>query len=176
MSEESRREAPDRQGDGPDQPEPQTDQQTKEHVMTDQTTPIVEDDGLAGAPSTTGATGAADPAGAEGPAGPARTTTQPDAVRTAAEPGAVRATPEPGAARTTMEPAAPAGPAERRGPSVPTIVWGLLFGLVAAVVIVGQTSEVDLNLEVSAPLALLAAGVVLVVWGVAGLGRSRRTP
>jgi hypothetical protein len=64
----------------------------------------------------------------------------------------------------------------RRGPSVPTIVWGLLFALIAAVVMIGQTSEVDLNLEVSVPVTLLVAGVVLVVWGVAGLGRSRRTP
>jgi hypothetical protein len=62
----------------------------------------------------------------------------------------------------------------RRGPSVPTIVWGLLFALIAAVVMIGQTSEVDLNLEVSVPVTLLVAGVVLVVWGVAGLGRSRR--
>jgi hypothetical protein len=64
----------------------------------------------------------------------------------------------------------------RRGPSVPTIVWGLLFTLIAAVVMIGQTSEADLNLEVSVPVTLLVAGVVLVVWGVAGLGRSRRTP
>jgi hypothetical protein len=64
----------------------------------------------------------------------------------------------------------------RRGPSVPTIVWGLLFALIAAVVMIGQTSEADLNLEVSVPVTLLVAGVVLVVWGVAGLGRSRRTP
>jgi hypothetical protein len=124
--------------------------------MTDQTTPIVEDDGMAGPPGTTGVTGAAAPGGAGGPAGPA--------AATLAAPMTDPASPRPGQ------------PGERRGPSVPTIVWGVLFGLVAAVVIVGQTSEVDLNLEVSAPLALLAAGVVLVVWGVAGLGRSRRTP
>ena len=71
-------------------------------------------------------------------------------------------------------PVGPMTPA-RRGPSVPTIVWGLLFGLIAAFVMIGQTTDVDLNLEVTGPLALLAAGVVLVVWGVAGLGRSRRT-
>lgn len=64
----------------------------------------------------------------------------------------------------------------RRGPSVPTVVWGLLFTLVAAAVMVNQTSDVDLNLDVSAPVALLVAGAVLVVWGIAGIGRSRRTP
>jgi len=76
------------------------------------------------------------------------------------------------------EPPAPVASAARarRGPSVPTIVWGLLFGLIAVVVMIGQTTEVDLNLEVSGPLVLLAAGVVLVIWGVAGLGRSRRSP
>lgn len=63
----------------------------------------------------------------------------------------------------------------RRGPSVPTIVLGLLFGLVATIVMVGQNSDVDLNLAVTAPLTLLAAGIVLVGWGVAGLGRARRT-
>ena len=159
-SEESRR-------DPADQHQDQADEQTEEHVMTEQTTPIVEDDGLAGASSGTGATGARgaattsgataadDPAGAEGPAGPSSAS---------------------GSWSGDPVGMASAAPVERRGPSVPTIVWGLLFGLVAAVVIVGQTSEVDLNLEVSAPLALLAAGVVLVVWGIAGLGRSRRTP
>jgi hypothetical protein len=84
---------------------------------------------------------------------------------------------------TLPEPPAPATPEaagieaeqQRRSPSVPTVVWGLLFGLIAAAVLVGQVSDVDLNLDVSAPLALLVAGVALVVWGIAGLGRSRRT-
>jgi hypothetical protein len=63
--------------------------------------------------------------------------------------------------------------AARRGPSVPTVVWGLIFALIAAGVIAGQNSDVDLNLDVTAPTALLVAGVVLVLWGIAGLGRSR---
>jgi hypothetical protein len=84
---------------------------------------------------------------------------------------------EPVKAFEPFQPVEPGGPISvRRGPSVPTIVWGLLFALIAAVVMIGQTSEVDLNLEVSVPVTLLVAGVVLVVWGVAGLGRSRRTP
>lgn len=64
-------------------------------------------------------------------------------------------------------------PAARRGPSVPTIVWGVIFALVAAGVIAAQTTDVNLNLDVTAPAALLVLGVVLVAWGIAGLGRSR---
>jgi hypothetical protein len=64
-------------------------------------------------------------------------------------------------------------PAARRGPSVPTVVWGLIFALIAGGVIAAQTSDTDLNLDVTAPTALLVAGVVLVLWGIAGLGRSR---
>jgi hypothetical protein len=74
---------------------------------------------------------------------------------------------------TAPEPVAAPEPAARRGPSVPTVIWGLLFALVAAGVIAAQTSDVDLNLDVTAPTALLVAGVVLVLWGIAGLGRSR---
>jgi hypothetical protein len=74
---------------------------------------------------------------------------------------------------TDPEPVAAPEPAARRGPSVPTVIWGLLFALVAAGVIAAQTSDVDLNLDVTAPTALLVAGVVLVLWGIAGLGRSR---
>ena len=62
---------------------------------------------------------------------------------------------------------------ERRGPSVPTVVWGLLFALIAAAVLTAQVSDVNLDLNVTAPTALLIAGVVLVLWGIAGLGRSR---
>ena len=92
-------------------------------------------------------------------------------------------TPLPDEPSPSAEPVEPVEPVElgaptpvRRGPSVPTVVWGLLFVLIAAVVMIGQTTEADLNLEVSVPVTLLVAGVVLVVWGVAGLGRSRRTP
>jgi hypothetical protein len=87
------------------------------------------------------------------------------------EPGAPTAPGAPGA----PEPADFEAEPRRRSPSVPTIVWGLLFGLIAAAVMVGQVSEVDLNLDVSAPAALLVAGIALVLWGIAGLGRSRRT-
>jgi hypothetical protein len=70
---------------------------------------------------------------------------------------------------------APAEPhAERRGPSVPTVVWGLIFALIATAVIVVQVSDVDLNLDVTGPAVLLVAGAALVVWGIAGLGRARR--
>lgn len=78
---------------------------------------------------------------------------------------------------TEFTPGAPSAgmpePAVRRGPSVPTVVWGLIFALIAAGVIASQTSDTDLNLDVTAPTALLVAGVVLVLWGIAGLGRSR---
>jgi hypothetical protein len=70
-------------------------------------------------------------------------------------------------------PTGPTGPTGPRGPSLPTVIWGVIFGLVAAGVIAAQTSDVDLNLEVTAPTALLVAGVVLVLWGIAGLGRAR---
>jgi hypothetical protein len=65
------------------------------------------------------------------------------------------------------------GAAGPRGPSLPTVIWGAIFALIAAGVIAAQTSDVDLNLDVTAPTALLVAGVVLVIWGIAGLGRSR---
>jgi hypothetical protein len=73
-----------------------------------------------------------------------------------------------------VEPPATPEPAGPRGPSVPTVVWGLVFALFAAAIMTAQVSDVDLNLDVTAPAALLVAGVVLVVWGIAGLGRSRR--
>jgi hypothetical protein len=112
-------------------------------------------------------------------------TNSPDSEATKEYPVTDQTTPRPDdatatstATSTATKPTEPVAPVEpvRRGPSVPTIVWGLLFALVAAVVMIGQTSDVDLNLEVSAPVTLLVAGIVLVVWGVAGLGRSRRTP
>ncbi|MDP9221641.1 MAG: hypothetical protein M3P23_14050 [Actinomycetota bacterium] len=92
-------------------------------------------------------------------------------------------TPADGAPLPPQGPAAPGAPGaadfpaepRRRSPSVPTVIWGLLFGLIAAAVMIGQVSEVDLNLDVSAPAALLVAGIALVLWGIAGLGRSRRT-
>jgi hypothetical protein len=64
--------------------------------------------------------------------------------------------------------------ARRSGASVPTMLWGVILALVAAVAIVHQVSDVDLNLTVGLPVALLAVGAVLVVWGVAGLSRRRR--
>jgi hypothetical protein len=63
----------------------------------------------------------------------------------------------------------------RTGPSIPTVLWGVIAGLVAAAAITHEVSDVDLNLGIVAPLVLLAAGVVLVVWGIAGFGRPRRT-
>jgi hypothetical protein len=63
----------------------------------------------------------------------------------------------------------------RSGPSIPTVLWGVIAALVAAGAITREVSGVDLNLGIVAPLVLLSAGVVLVVWGVAGFGRPRRT-
>jgi hypothetical protein len=63
----------------------------------------------------------------------------------------------------------------RSGLSVPTVLWGVIAALVAAGAITREVSDVDLNLGIVAPLVLLAAGVVLVVWGIAGFGRPRRT-
>ena len=98
-------------------------------------------------------------------------------------PGAPDAPGAPGAPGAPTVPGPPVAPEaadfqaepRRRSPSVPTVVWGLLFGLIAAAVTIGQVWEVDLNLDVSAPAALLVAGIALVLWGLAGLGRSRRT-
>jgi hypothetical protein len=63
----------------------------------------------------------------------------------------------------------------RSGVSVPTVLWGVIAALVAAGAITREVSDVDLNLGTVAPLLLLAAGVVLVVWGIAGFRRPRRT-
>lgn len=79
----------------------------------------------------------------------------------------------PGPAAGPASTPVPAQP-QRRGPSVPTVVWGLIFALVAAAVIAVQVSDVDLNLDVTGPAVLLVAGAALVVWGIAGLGRARR--
>jgi hypothetical protein len=59
------------------------------------------------------------------------------------------------------------------GPSVPTILWGLLLGLVAAAAIAHQVSDVGVNLTVGLPVVLLATGAVLVAWGLAGVLRRR---
>jgi hypothetical protein len=59
------------------------------------------------------------------------------------------------------------------GPSVPTVLWGLILALVAGFAIVHQVTDVDLNLAVGVPVVLLATGAALVAWGVAGLFRRR---
>jgi hypothetical protein len=69
---------------------------------------------------------------------------------------------------------APEARAARPGPSVPTVVWGLILALVAAVAIVHQVSDVDINFTIGVPVVLLAVGAALVAWGVAGLARKRR--
>ncbi len=56
---------------------------------------------------------------------------------------------------------------------MPTVLWGLLLGLVAAAAIAHQVSNVDVNLTVGLPLVLLATGAVLVAWGLAGVVRRR---
>jgi len=87
-----------------------------------------------------------------------------------AEPSAQR--PGPAAGPGQPSPTTPA-PLPKRGPSVPTVIWGLFFALVAACVITVEVSDVDLNLDVTGPTALLVAGALLVLWGIAGLGRGR---
>jgi hypothetical protein len=77
-------------------------------------------------------------------------------------------------AETTTEVPAPEAPVARLGPSVPTVVWGLILALVAGAAIVHQVSDVDFNLTVGVPVALLAVGAALVLWGLAGLARKRR--
>lgn len=67
-----------------------------------------------------------------------------------------------------------AGAAARSGPSVPTVLWGLLLAAVAAGAIVHQVSDVDINFTAAVPVALLAIGAALVIWGVAGLAHRRR--
>jgi uncharacterized membrane protein len=67
-----------------------------------------------------------------------------------------------------------ADPAARTGVSVPTVIWGLVLALIAGAVIAGQVSDRHVDVGVSAPIVLLAAGVVLVLWGVAGIGRAHR--
>lgn len=67
-----------------------------------------------------------------------------------------------------------AAPGRRPGPSVPTVLWGLVLALVATLAIVHQVSDVDINLAVLVPVVLLAVGATLVAWGIAGLGRKRR--
>lgn len=93
-----------------------------------------------------------------------------------AEPSAQR--PGPAAGPGQPSPATTAGPGtpaslQKHGPSVPTVIWGLIFALVAASVITVEVSDVDLNLDVTGPTALLVAGALLVLWGIAGLGRGR---
>jgi hypothetical protein len=93
-----------------------------------------------------------------------------------AEPSAQRPGPAAGPGQSSQPgPAGPAttAPLPKRGPSVPTVIWGLLFALVAATVITVEVSDVDLNLDVTGPTALLVAGALLVLWGIAGLGRGR---
>jgi hypothetical protein len=72
----------------------------------------------------------------------------------------------------TSTDAPPARP-DPTGPSVPTILWGLLLGLVAAAAIAHQVSDVGVNLTVGLPVVLLATGAVLVAWGLAGVVRRR---
>jgi hypothetical protein len=106
-------------------------------------------------------------------------TTQIEPTSPAAPEGATEETTEvpapevPAAAPEVPAPAAEA-PAARPGPSVPTVVWGLILALVAAAAIVHQVSNVDVNLTVGVPVVLLAVGAALVAWGVAGLARKRR--
>ncbi len=73
-----------------------------------------------------------------------------------------------------MASAGPSTDTRRLGPSVPTVLWGLILALVATLAIVHQVSDVDINLGVLVPVVLLAVGAALVAWGIAGLARKRR--
>ena len=130
--------------DAANPPEPHTDGPTEEPTVTAQTTRI-DTEIPADAP-------AADPEPA--PTGGYLPPTTPPLMATAT---------------------AGAGTDTRRfGPSVPTVLWGLILALVATLAIVHQVSDVDINLAVLVPVVLLAVGAALVAWGIAGLARKRR--
>jgi hypothetical protein len=85
--------------------------------------------------------------------------------------GGYRSPTTPPLAATSGTGVAERGP--RSGPSVPTVLWGLILALVAALAIVHQVSDVDINLAVGVPVVLLGVGGALVAWGIAGLARKR---
>lgn len=64
-------------------------------------------------------------------------------------------------------------PAAPRGVSMPTVVFGLLLGAVAVAALVQETTGRTLDLEAAAPVALLAAGALLVLWALVGLLRQQ---
>ena len=64
-------------------------------------------------------------------------------------------------------------PTAPRGVSMPTVVFGLLLGVVAAAALVREVTGRTLDLEAAAPVALLAAGALLVLWAVVGLVRQQ---
>jgi len=59
---------------------------------------------------------------------------------------------------------------------MPTVVFALLLGAVAATALVREITGRTLDLEAAAPVALLSAGGLLVVWAAVGLARQRRRP
>lgn len=61
-----------------------------------------------------------------------------------------------------------------RGVSMPTIVLALALGTVAAVVLVRELTGRTLDLQAAAPVLLLAAGGLLVLWALVGLARQQR--
>ena len=68
---------------------------------------------------------------------------------------------------------APARPAPR-GVSMPTVVLGLVLAVVAGAVLVRELTGRTLDVELTGPPLLLAAGVVLVLWALVGLARQTR--
>ncbi|PRY60066.1 hypothetical protein BCF74_10810 [Knoellia remsis] len=67
------------------------------------------------------------------------------------------------------QPPAVAAPAYKSGPAPTTSVIGLLGLLTAIAVIVGQATDLDIRWGVVGPVAVVGAGVLLVVLGLAGL-------
>jgi len=68
---------------------------------------------------------------------------------------------------------APAPVTYRSGPAPTTTVVGLLGLLVAVAVVISRATDLDIRWDVVGPVAVVGAGVLLVVLGVAGLRGQR---
>ena len=96
-------------------------------------------------------------------------TSEPTAAGVAAwvtepSPGPAGAPPE--AAAAEAEPVQPTRP---RGPHAPTVLLGLICLLLAALVVASQSADVTVDWALLGPGAIVGAGVVLVLLGLAGL-------
>lgn len=115
-----------------------------------------------------GATATATPVEATEPTKPS----EPSEPRTPSEPS------EPSGPRSTAVPYAPyrgeaAVPEYKSGPAPTTSVVGLLGLLTVIAVLVAQATDLDIPWGVVGPVAVVGAGVLLVVLGLAGLRGQR---